>query len=468
MYQALLIEDDREAAKLTQRILSDRGFVSDLIVAADEIERIELGRGVYDLIVVDRRLPAARTSEPLDTVGDDLLERLLETEVDVPFVVFTGYSDKLHMQAATQDKGSIQLQGISGGPVDRCYVYEKIQTNEFAERVARIRDLLLEMERVDVQGVEGQNRDAHITRRLLARVGLTHGGLVVHASAFSGGLTAASVWKCEVYDSRGVRTAVVVVKISAAAARGSGGLSGNLPAALVAGRTERLEGLSGGMMAEVFQLASAQATTLLQELASDPDAAAAHIIEFSTSVTEHVPATKAAFSLEEVIAPLVSWSKIESISDAEGLVIPNSRLVVGHSMGAQHGDLHPGNLIADGSRCVVIDFDSEVVGSVLLDPVALMLGAIFNRGSHLRRTEWPTEAHFRAFYGPKFLEASPCPDWFEACWRWIQSYGPGERELWSVVYGYAMRQLKYEDVLKHVRLHAGARTLAELALGHLN
>ncbi|WP_307071588.1 response regulator transcription factor [Streptomyces sp. B3I8] len=109
----LLVEDDRELADMLSGTLRDEGYAVD--VATDGQRGLHLGLSrEYDVLVVDRRLPA------LD--GLDLLGRLRSRAVRTPVLMLTG-------MGAVNDR----IDGLDAGADD--YLVKPFDLDELSARL---------------------------------------------------------------------------------------------------------------------------------------------------------------------------------------------------------------------------------------------------------------------------------------------------------------------------------------------
>ncbi|MEV6932684.1 response regulator transcription factor [Dactylosporangium sp. NPDC051485] len=117
MTRVLLVEDDRELGELLLRVLGNAGYAADLARDGQAGLHQALTRG-YDLLIVDRRLPAIE--------GLDLLARLRRSGVQAPALILTALG-------TVADR----IAGLDGGAED--YVVKPFDVDEL---LARIRVLL--------------------------------------------------------------------------------------------------------------------------------------------------------------------------------------------------------------------------------------------------------------------------------------------------------------------------------------
>ncbi|MDV7189069.1 phosphotransferase [Mycolicibacterium fortuitum] len=459
-----MVEDDQEQIYFNRAVLSERGFDVRVFENYDAVmEAVDGVKRPVDLVVLDRRLPRSATDEPTDQTGDDLLNVLLDKLPDTPFIVFTGHTDFVHAQF-TLNRGVISV-GPDGEHIVRVYPFEKEQTLEFGRYIDELRDHLDRLSDIHVDGVIGDDQSTKISRRLLRCVARHFGGASILAVPLTGGLGGKPVWWCQVVDRQGRTIASIVVKQSdRIPATTTGGLRSLLPARFVAASVASIGGLCDARIAQVTQLAGSEPRPLLDLILSDDQLASSGLAQITQAMRSALHGAAVTQTLEELMRPLIAWTKARDLLAGEGIACPRATLGAPTTIVAQHGDLHPGNiLLVDGSP-ILIDFDDEKMASRLLDPVTALLSPLFHRASPIRDGEWPTLDQCRALGSGRFLDGCPIPEWVGVCQDWLAHAATSDREMWSIVLGYAARQLKYPDVISSTVAKGHAIALATAAV----
>lgn len=458
-----MVEDDQEQIYFNRAVLSERGF--DVSVFENYEAVVEAVDGIkrpVDLVVLDRRLPRSATDEPTDQTGDDLLNVMLDKLPDTPFIVFTGHTDFIHAQF-TLNRGVIPV-GPAGEHIVRVYPFEKEQTLEFGRYIDELRDHLDKLSDIHVEGLVGHDQLTKISRRLLRCVARHFGGTSIRAVPLTGGLGGKPVWWCQVADRQGRTIASIVVKQSDRIPTAiTGGLRSLLPARFVAASVASIGGLCDGRNAQVTQLAGSEPRPLLDLILSNDQLASSGLAEIAQAMRVALHGAVITHTLEELMRPLIAWTKARDLLAGVGVVCPRATIGAPTTIVAQHGDLHPGNiLLVDGSP-ILIDFDDEKMASRLVDPVTALLSPLFHRASPIRDGEWPAPDQCRALGTERFLDNCPIPEWVGVCQDWLADVATSNREIWSVVLGYAARQLKYPDVISSSAAKGHAIALATAA-----
>lgn len=468
---ALLVEDDEEQIPFTSQVLSARGYEVTVCRTAGDARLAvpEIARPV-DLAVVDRRLPEGETDEPSDDVGDSLLDWLLGALPDTPFVVFTGFGDMPHLRFATQERGVIPV-GDGGLTLDRVVHLDKGQTIEFEKYVHRVAETVDQIGDVDLvlDAPADVLRPDRVSARLLRRVAQHFRGSAITARPLRGGLTGASIWQCDVRGEGGVSLANVVVKeVKCPRPSRAGGLHSVLPAARVAAPIALVTGLCDARRAMVMQVACAAPESMTQVIAEDEERAAALVRPLIDAIRQAVPRFGVtSMRLEEVVLPFIKWTELAERLERRGIPVPRPTLQITLTIGQQHGDLHPGNIVVRDAEAVLIDFDSEVIASRLVDPLTLLLSLLFHPDSPVRSGQWPSPDACMALGHEDFFQGCTVPAWTRAVWDWVANTQTGEREFWAVVLGFAARQLEFPDVRADGLATARAEALVKAAVAVL-
>lgn len=132
-----------------------------------------------------------------------------------------------------------------------------------------------------------------------------------------------------------------------------------------------------------------------------------------------------------------------NIGDIEGHVVLATTC-------CQHRDLHCANVVFDGrGRAMLIDFGDTGQAYASVDPVTLELSTVFHSQHVSISNDWPSEAAITAWLNlDEFTRECPFAAFISACREWANAEAGSPGEVVAVAYGYAMRQLKYQDTNK--------------------
>ncbi|MFC4613584.1 phosphotransferase [Cellulomonas algicola] len=439
---ALYVEDEvGGAADRFQREIEEAGFeVARAHSAAQAralLAEVAASAGIIDLVVLDRKLPEEDGGRAGEGTGDALFQAVAAELPDTPIMVLTGYSDEDFAILVLQRRNVLDVGAVE--PVQRVVHFKKGAALDFRRAVRDLGAALRATEDVSLEGPVV----APPARRVLKRVGQLFDGAVVEAKPAAGGLSDASVWICDVRASDGrLLTSVVVKAGHHGDTRPSGGFMACIPPASAAQPIHLVTGACGGASGHVAPLAGNDSISLADLIALDEPRA----VEAVTRVVEVLSGVESAMTslpLERFVAPLIEWPRAEQIAAALAIELPSGDLPIPAHLGCLHGDLHPGNVLLVEERPVFIDFDRQRVGSLILDGLALALGAVFNKAGPLRDRVPSLDEIQAAILGDQ--EAST---WFGSCASAWSGRAFGHRERWAGALAYALRQLKYRDVLE--------------------
>ena len=460
-FLAVLVEDEPTAATETRTALEAAGFSVALFTdASSALSGTSTQPGPIDLLVLDRRLPLRHGNPASDDVGDDLLDALLQQHPDLVVIVFSGHTDLSHAQFAMAKRGTVSLRQ-EDIQFDRVTAFEKGQSLEFDNHLQEIHGCLSQMEDIQLDVPSGSAPLEPLTKRLLRRVGFEYGGTSVTARSLAGGLTGSPVWLCDIEGTSGP-VARVVVKRQTKRPR-QGGFQSLLPAPLTAGTVSIISGFCGGFYASVQQVAGPEPVPLLNLLTSDPGAAAKLLKSLLVGLLEIKPGQLVNRPIAEIAAPFGGWDTMQARAAEHGIEVPPGSRIASTVVAPQHGDLHPGNVLAVGDTAVVIDFDSQTDGSELLDAVALLLGPLFHRDSPLRNGAWPSAEQCGDILGETFLDGCLATEYYVEAINWLIKRKRSDRELFAVLLAYVLRQLKYDDVLQDAQAMGRAVAIGKWA-----
>ncbi len=130
--------------------------------------------------------------------------------------------------------------------------------------------------------------------------------------------------------------------------------------------------------------------------------------------------------------------------------IENKTIVA--SVCCQHGDLHCANVVFDGNgQAMLIDFGDTGSSYAAADPITLELSTVFHSQHAKLPAGWPLEEHMLSWPDVvAFTRGCGFAPFVQACREWALAEAGSKNEVIAVGYGYAMRQLKYQDTDKQL------------------
>lgn len=442
---AVLVEDDPQQAEVSKSILEAARFdVRSFDAIAPALEYIDTSAELIDLFVLDRRLPVNVGEPATDELGDELLKEVRSRYLDARLIVFTGFATVRHVQDALQGGG--QLPAQMEQPIDRITVLEKDQSLEFKQQVEEFRQLLQFLEDIEIVTPSGSSTLEPLDKRVLRRLAFDYRAVSVSVVPLGGGLTGASVWKCELTTPEGHVATVVAKRVKSASARG--GLPQLLPRVSTTSTMATLSGLMAGSQLNLLQVAGDAPFALMQIISEEP----ARAVEFARPVWNALRAVsdrRRTVPIAAICEPLIAWETLTELLIPYDIRVPPGSLTATIRVGVRHGDLHPGNVLIDNDQAVLIDFDSTTFAAGALDPVTMLISTLVHPDSPIRGAAWPDASEISArFATSDFGRGHECEAWFRGVFAWVEECRTSERELWALVLAYAARQLRYNDVLE--------------------
>jgi CheY-like chemotaxis protein len=441
-------------------VLEAAGFeVRTFDSIAPALAYLSVLRDLIDLFVLDRRLPVNIGEPATDELGDELLRQVRSDFPDARLIVFTGFATIRHVQEALQ--GSGQLPAQDGQPIDRVTVLEKDQSLEFREHVEQFRQLLQSLENIEIITPPDAAPPSDLDKRVLRRLAFEYQAVSISVASLGGGLTGASVWRCDVNRAEGHIATVVAKRVKSTGARG--GLPELLPRANTTSTTATLSGLMAGSRLNVLQIAGHDPCALMSVIADNPTRAV-ELAKPIWAALHGVSAQQRTLTVADLCQPLIEWDELLVLLTPHKIEVPAGTLRATTQVGVRHGDLHPGNVLIDNDQAVLIDFDSTIFASGALDPVTILISTLVHPDSAIRGASWPSALEIAESFGTaEFGQNHVSGPWFSGVHEWVEQCRSSQREYWGLVLAYAGRQLRYEDVLQDAEVVSRVLALARRA-----
>ena len=461
---AVLVEDDAQQAVVSEGVLNAARYdVRSFNSIAPALNYLRACPDLIDLFVLDRRLPMNAGEAATDEFGDELLDEIRVDYPDARLIVFTGFATIRHVQEALQGGGLLPTQ--SDRSIDRITVLEKDQSLEFKEEVERLRQLLQSLDDIEITTPLVPSLLSDLDKRVLRRLAFHYRAVSVSASALGGGLTDASVWRCELNRAEGHIATVVAKRVNSVGVRG--GLPELLPHANTTSTTATLSGLMGGSRLNVLQVAGESPYALMSIIAEHP-ARAVELVRPIWDSLHGLTSQRKSLSVAELCASLIEWEKLSELLGPYGIQLPAGSLSATTQIGVRHGDLHPGNVLVDNEHAVLIDFDSTTFAAGALDPITMLLSTLVHPDSPIRGSSWPDASDIASnFATSSFALGHACEPWFQGVHEWVDECRTSQREYWALVLAYAGRQLRYKDVVQDDEVVSRVVAIARRAAGAL-
>ena len=415
---------------------------------------IEANHTQYDLAIFDLQIPTS--DHALDEHVDHGLAAFVELGRIAPGTIRFVWSGKATAEAWEQilnEQNQADPLGVNEQEsMVRFFTKEKFRAciqclTEISESMAAL-DSIQWSWGVDHQEV-GQ-----MTRRVVDIFARRQKGVIVRAGALGDGLSDASVFRLQVKAEDGATTALVVGKVGDVAdIRGElSRFSRHVAAVLSPGAYAPLsdEVLVGadGLGGAFYSLVDAEAKSLFEIVAQDPELAAEVVRRLATKLEPwQQGAPQKRVAVADVRRVMVADNVIEELSvelafDRQAVeakdVFVNEAII--------HGDLHGQNVLVDSKgEPILIDYAEVVRAAPALDPVTLELSTILHPRSPVRGL-WHNADPALWARPADFYAESPLSPYFIALREWADKVAACDAEVCAAAYAYCLRQLKYDDV----------------------
>jgi CheY-like chemotaxis protein len=455
--RVLLVEDKVDFAQSVDRAVTEIPNC-ELVWARSRDSALAHVEGQdFDLIILDRKIPSA------DDVLDDSVEHgfrvfqaARESAAGTPIWFLTATEDAdFAAEIGNNHASTADLHG-RGELSPLVLVLWKKKLDEAVRRVRTFAQHQAELEAIAIQNAGGINFAAAEERnlRIFARM---YGASSLEVTAL-GGLSGARVLKVVALNAgRGViHTAVAKIGAIATVHDEHGRFQRDISRLQQGGYPSlsvKIDAGSAGIGGLYYGMVGPDVTSLFTRLAAGEDLA----LNISTRLrgvekpwldgkTNHT------VTVGEIRRKFLKDTRLPEIAaELQGFEIaPVEAVQVGACKCAQHNDLHGENIVFDaGGIGMVIDYNDTGPSFASVDPVTLELSVIFHKNHKMLGTAWPAIANMQAWPElDRYLQDCPFPTFVSQCREWALAAANTPDEVLAVAYGYAMRQLKYQDTRK--------------------
>lgn len=471
--RVLLVEDKVDFAKAVELAVTAIPTCELVWARSRDSALARLYEQDFDLIIIDRRIPSA------DDVLDDSVEHgfrvfqaAREIAIGTPVWFLTGTEDAdFAAEIANTYASKANLHG-SGDLSPLVLVVWKKKLDEAMCRIRTFAQHQAELEAIAIQNADGINFAAAEERnlRIFARM---YGASSVEVTAL-GGLSGARVLKVVARNASGrlLHTAVAKIGNIATMHDEHGRLQRDISRLKQGGfpsLSVKIDAGSAGIGGLYYGMVGPDVTSLFQRLAAGEDIA----LNISTRLQAVEKPwldgkTNHKVTVGEIRRKFLKDTRLPEISaELQGFETgPVEAVQVGASKCTQHNDLHGENVVFDAEDSgMVIDYNDAGPSFASVDPITLELSVIFHKNHAQLGSVWPTVANMQAWPDlDRYLQGCPFPTFVRQCREWALAAANSPEEVLAVAFGYAMRQLKYQDTRKDLAralIQACAATLTE-------
>ena len=428
----LLIEDEIAVARQLGKALESRCAAS-IDIAYSREAAIDLATSDidYDFIVCDLRIPTSNGAlDPSVDHGLYVHQVLRERLPGTPCMLFSGYATLENVRRALTGGPTVDLYGTREEHplVD---VRLKREQPELLKWASEIASELHELDNLEVESAEDIEMTQYKARplRVFAR---RLGGTRIGVSAL-GGMSGASVFRCEVFDSLRSTRGLVVAKvdlISEVESEINGYRNYVVPSVEIGAFAPLADVVlhgCGRYGAAFYKLAANGYKDLFDFAANSVSEAAVAVRRLKDTLNRWgIRGPQSTVSIGDLRAARVSDTDLAvfaaDLDEIGWRGVEAVRLTM--SQAVQHGDLHGRNVLIDvEGRPLIIDYGDVGLSSALLDAVTLELSLLFH-SEHPDRGGWPTlgQAH-NWFHLEEYVRESPVREIVIACREWALSAG---------------------------------------------
>lgn len=473
--RVLIIEDERDVAESLIAAVEALGIVIDAVIAEALDEAMDAVAEIthFDVIIADLKIPSTRSAlDASAAYGRDVYATTRKERPGTPIWVFSAFADEDFLEAIIEEARQGDPFG-TGVPQAMIRSFRKIHLHRLVEQLEVVSTHLASLNEIELS-TGGQ--DLGLTEeesRLLRLLSRRSGGTIGRISTISAGLSSSRTLDLRVIDQHGAQVAQTIVKIGPRAnlEEEARRYEENVPMALTATCFAPLGAVitdgAGRSVALAYTVAVPNPRSLGDLLLEDEEAAVNALARLQAAESAWYDAGHAEQLTVKELCDLLSAPSVtdvalgldaSTVSDLSGRAIQVLRA-------PQHGDLHIGNVLVDGAGDpVLIDFGRTGELIAAYDPVTLEMCFAFHPEGRALANGWPSVQQASKFDKlDNYLATCPYPAFVKACRDWGHGVANGDREVWSAVLGFALRQLQYADTSNELAL-AFARRASELIL----
>jgi CheY-like chemotaxis protein len=457
--RVLLVEDDADFALTVERAVHPIPDCELVWRASRDSALAALRTESFELVILDRRIPSA------DSVLDDHIEHgwrvfqfVREELTGTPVWFLTGSED---VDFATELNNDYAKTGDIHGRRQPEQMYQVFWKRRIADCIRRLKEFAehrAALERIPIRMPAGTSALSPEENRTLQIFGRRRNGALVDSTLLGGGLSSSRVLKVVVKGANDAPIITAVAKVAPLpmireeAERFRTDISRLAPGGFPP-LTEQIEVGTGKVGGLFYGMVGADVESLFHRLATGH----AGVAQVPTSLRD---IERPWYQGKQVGVVRVGQIRRRFMGDAElpginatldGIDITAVEACeVEAAQCCQHGDLHCTNVVFDHTgRVMLIDFGDAGPSLASVDPVVLELSTVFHSQRTVLPRGWPTEAGIAQWItADAFAQGCTFAPFIMACREWANGEAASPEEVIAVSYGYAMRQLKYDDTDK--------------------
>lgn len=458
--RVLLVEDKTDFAQTVERATRSMPGVDLVWKASRDSALAALESETFELVILDRRVPSA------DGVLDDhadhgwrVFSYIRDEQPGTPVWFLTGSEDadfavELNNTCSRQE----DIHGLNA-PEQMYRVFWKKSLADCVKSLRTFAEQREALERIAIRAAADSpalSTDECRTLRIFAR---RRAGTVIDMKVLGGGLSSSRVLKVIVKEANELVRITAVAKVAPMTTiqdeshRYNADIlrlaPGGFPTLTL--RVDAGAGRTGGLF--YGMVGNTEVESLFDRLAAgQPGLAALPVAVRQIEQPWYQAKQVAPIAVAQIRRVFIGDAQLPAIqAELAGIDIAAVEArIVQAARCCQHGDLHCANVVFDNTgRPMVIDFGDAGQSYAAVDPITMELSTIF----HMQRTRlpsgWPTAAAMEQWpMIGTYTQGCAFGPFLGACRDWANGEAASADEVCAVAYGYALRQLKYEDTNK--------------------
>jgi CheY-like chemotaxis protein len=453
----LVIEDNEDFFAEMQAALGGIGNLEVTLAMSRNAAIERLRDNDFDLITCDLKIPTQDGA--LDANVDHgrvAYREALNITPGTPIIVLSAFGNEYTLPdlmdvAHTGDYFGLNLPRAMVSFLDKGRLPECVERiREFSEQVDILDGIEISPPKFEL---------SYFEKRALRIFGRRLGGTVLSVSELGGGLSKTRTLKVRIRGDGGVHKALVAAKlgrrdlISDEKARYEKFVSPALGTGSHAGLVGEVKEGAGRISALFYKLDDPYDRSVFDLLLNEPHKISLAIDNVKQGTqpwrTEAPQRRTTVGDIRRRLIPDGSFENCRHFLDGIDLEsFEQKELEIRQC--AQHCDFHGSNILVDANnRTLLIDYGEVGEATASQDPIVLELSVLFHPDGKPTLGKWPTIADLD-MWDDLDLYVADCPvaEFIRECRAWALEAAAGGREVFANMYGYAVRQLQYDDTNK--------------------
>lgn len=456
--RVLLIEDDEKFIETLSAELDKVRPPIDPLIAKSKASAISLIESdeYFDLAICDLKIPTQDNALDLDVDhGLAVQASILKRRPGTPVIILSSFAELEMMEELILDAKQLDIFG-NNRPISMLQYLPKGKVHICIDRIS---DYSIEFQALDdiVISLPAKIVLHKKETRLIQNFSRRIGGAMATVQEIHGGLSGSRTFLVDVTDAKDKPRGWSVAKIgkSEKILDERNRFRTIVAPMLSPGRySPEIAYIEIGMGALFYHRDAKFERSLFDVLRNDPKSAPAYVEHLRETEEKWIESAYTdQYIIEEIRSCFVEDEAIgEELSEHVDWKAFEARSVM-CNRSCQHGDLHPGNILADrGHQTLLIDYGKTSDNLPLAtDPIFLELSLLFHPESQEIVGAWPDkEAAFHWFDVDRYVMRCPIPEFILSCRNWANEISSNYRESLAIVYSISYKQLEFTGIDKEI------------------